>query len=122
MGGIMLLCWGLRFFVFKLYESPKFLIGRGRDAEAVEVIHKVAAYNGITSSLTLAQLEAVDREHEGERQIDTSARGAVARTLSIFETGRIRSLFATRKMAVSTSLLIIIWGTNVSSKINLFYI
>ena len=53
----MLFCFVLRFFVFHLYESPKYLMGRGRDAEAVEVIHKIAAYNGRTSSLTLEMLE-----------------------------------------------------------------
>jgi hypothetical protein len=61
MGGLMLFFWGLRFFVFKLYESPKFLMGRGMDAEAVDVVHKVAAYNGRTSTLTLEHLTRTER-------------------------------------------------------------
>jgi hypothetical protein len=43
------------FHLYELYESPKFLMGRGRDADAVEVVHKVAAYNDITSNLPYAR-------------------------------------------------------------------
>jgi hypothetical protein len=43
MGGFMLVLSVIRIFIFHLYESPKFLMGRGRDAEAVQVVHKVAA-------------------------------------------------------------------------------
>jgi len=35
MGGIMPVFWFIGFFVFKLYESPKFLMGKGRDADTV---------------------------------------------------------------------------------------
>jgi hypothetical protein len=111
MGGIMIICWGLRFFVFHLYESPKFLVGRGRDEEAVEVIHKVAAYNGVKSSLRLEHLQAVDREHGAQNAVDTSVAAAAKRTLEMFDTSRVKALFVTRKMAYSTSLLIVLWGT-----------
>jgi hypothetical protein len=109
MGGLMLVCWVLRFFVFKMYESPKFLIGRGRDAEAVASVHAVAAYNKVEVSLTLDMLEAVDRQF-GRPVVDTSAQGAARRTLQMFEMDRVYALFATRKMAWSTSLLITLWG------------
>lgn len=112
MGGLMLLLFVLRFFVFHLYESPKYLMGRGRDAEAVEVLHKVAAYNRRTSTLTLGMLQ--DAEHgaapTGESKVNTSARAAVARKLKVFDGDHVRSLFATRKLAWSTSLLIILWA------------
>jgi len=61
----MLIFWGLRFFVFKLYESPKFLMGRGMDVEAVDVVHKVAEYNGRTSTLTLEQLTRIGQGESG---------------------------------------------------------
>ena len=35
LGGMTLFLWALRFFVFPLEESPRFLVGRGRDADAV---------------------------------------------------------------------------------------
>ena len=121
MGGLMLVCFVIRFFIFHLYESPKFLMGRGRDAEAVEVVHKVAAYNGTTSNLTLDMLRKAERnppaslndDSENPRilAMDTSILGALRRILREFGWDHITPLFKTRKLAWSTSLLIILWGT-----------
>jgi hypothetical protein len=111
MGGLMLLLWALRFFAFKLYESPKYLMGRGRDREAVEVVHKVAEYNGKMSSLSLEQLtKAGNLDDKQTAELDTSALGAVKRKLSKFSGNHVRALFATRKLALSTSILIVLWG------------
>ncbi len=121
MGGLMLFLFVLRFFVFHLYESPKYLMGRGRDAEAVEVVHKVARYNGKSSSLTLDMLRDAkeryypssgneDSEKAQLPKIDASALGATRRTLRSFGWDHVTPLFQTRKLAWSTSLLIIVWG------------
>jgi len=119
----MFAMWVLRFFCFKLYESPKYLMGRGRDEEAVAVMHKVAEYNGKTSSLRLERLQEVDAialsspssvdddpEKAASRGFDTSAKAAALRKMQKFDTGHVRSLFATRKLAWSTSLLIALWA------------
>jgi len=114
----MMLLWAIRFFVFKLYESPKYLMGRGREEQAVEVVHKVAAYNGKTSNLTVEDLRAagqwvVGKEDDGDggdATHDTSAKAAIRRQLAKFSSNHVRSLFATRKLAYSTSLLIILWA------------
>lgn len=110
----MMLLWILRFFVFNLYESPKYLMGRGKDQAAVEVIHKVAAYNGKTSALTVEQLKGAEklaRNSAGiEVEMDVSVAAAISRKLAIFDAGHVKPLFATRKLAYSTSLLIILWG------------
>ncbi|KAH9008842.1 MFS general substrate transporter [Lactarius deliciosus] len=120
MGGLMLVLFVLRFFVFHLYESPKYLMGRGRDAEAVEVVHKVARYNGKSSSLTLDMLRDAEGRYsppsgKGDPEIklpiiDTSALSAARRTLKSFGWDHVTPLFQTRKLAWSTSLLIIVWG------------
>ena len=138
MGALMLVLFVLRVFVFHLYESPKYLMGRGRDAEAVEVVHAIAKYNGKTSSLTLEMLQeaealAADREsplasptppagekegpreearHEQHEQarMDTSARAAMLRKLRMVNADHVKALFATKKLAYSTSLQIILWG------------
>ncbi|EIN13088.1 MFS general substrate transporter [Punctularia strigosozonata HHB-11173 SS5] len=114
MGGLMLFLWVIRFFVFKLYESPKYLMGRGRDADAVEVVRKVAAYNRKQTTLTVEQLSAAGGlGYDGEASVlpmDTSARAAVFRKLKVVSGDHVRALFATRKLAWSTSLLIIIWA------------
>ncbi|KAG8990942.1 hypothetical protein FRB90_001537 [Tulasnella sp. 427] len=110
MGGLMLILWAIRFFVFRLHESPKYLMGRGRDAEAVEVVHKVAAYNGKTSNLTVEDLTQFDKAGAAEKGLDTSAKAAVQRNVEKFKANHIRSLFRTRKLAISTSLIILIWA------------
>ncbi|RPD62612.1 MFS general substrate transporter [Lentinus tigrinus ALCF2SS1-7] len=115
MGALMVVLFVLRFFVFEMYESPRYLVGRGRDAEAVEVVHKVARFNGKKSSLTVEMFAAVDgvtsvTKGEKARQLDTSVRGALARKLSVVDTSHVKALFVTRKMAYSTSLLIVLWA------------
>lgn len=104
----------LRFFVFHLYESPKYLMGRGRDAEAVEVVRAVARYNGRETTLTLEMLTDVGtlatKSEDNERALDTSAKAAMMRKLNIFSGDHVKPLFATKKLAYSTTLLIILWG------------
>ena len=56
LGGCTLVLWGLRFFIFTLEESPRFLAGRGHDQEAVAVVQRLAAYNRRSCSLTVEQL------------------------------------------------------------------
>lgn len=104
----MMFLWGLRFFVFKLHESPKYLMGRGRDQQAVETVHFVAAQNSKTSNLSVDELRAVDTRFG--TQIETSAAAAAKRKLAAFNLNHVKALFATRKLAYSTTLLIIIWG------------
>lgn len=104
----MLILWGIRFFIFKLYESPKYLMSKGLDERAVEVVHLVAKANGTTSNLKLEDLQRVN----GQKPLveESHAKGAVKRQLAKFESGKVKSLFATRRLALSTSLLIAIWG------------
>ncbi|KAJ9477095.1 putative Inorganic phosphate transporter PHO84 (putative) [Pseudozyma hubeiensis] len=58
LGAITFIMWVARFWVYPIPESPKFLIGKGRDEEALEVIRFIAAQNGKTTTLTLEQLKA----------------------------------------------------------------
>lgn len=106
MGGIAMLMFILRFVFFTLYESPKFLMGRGNDEQAVKIVHEVARRNGKTSNLTLADLQVFDEA--GHQGIDAAA--ALARKLEKINFTHVRSLFATRKLAYSTSLITLIWA------------
>ncbi|KAH0582368.1 hypothetical protein H2248_010313 [Termitomyces sp. 'cryptogamus'] len=111
MGGLMFVLWVIRFFIFKLYESPKYLMGRGRDEAAVDVVHRVAEHNGTTSRLTLDELtQPGSLSFVNSREMDTSAKGVIARQLAKFDAGHMNSLFATKKLAYSTTLLIILWA------------
>ncbi|MCJ1311148.1 hypothetical protein MMC25_004818 [Agyrium rufum] len=93
-------------FIFTLYESPKFLMSRGRDEEAVRVVHEVARRNGKSSSLTIEHLRAVD----GTGEVRTDAAAILKRRLQKINFSHIRSLFATPKLAYSTSLIMLIWA------------
>jgi hypothetical protein len=108
LGSITLFLWAIRFFVFTLLESPRFLSGIGRDADAVEVIHKLAEFNGHESSLTLEELEAPGRA-AGARSSSLERHKILSKS-SKYDPVHIKALFATPKMAWSTSLLIAIWG------------
>ncbi|KAK0444684.1 MFS general substrate transporter [Armillaria borealis] len=114
MGGLSMLLWGVRFFIFELYESPKFLMGRGRDAEAVEAVHKVARYNGKESTLTIEDLRKAGGEKENPDSdsvvMDTSVKAVLRRNLSELSGDHVRPLFASAKLAWSTSLIIVLWA------------
>jgi len=50
MGGISMIEFFIRFALFTIYESPKYLMGKGRDEDAVRIVHEVARRNGKTSN------------------------------------------------------------------------
>lgn len=120
-GSVMFVLWAIRFFVFKLYESPKFLMGKGKDEAAVKVIHAIATYNGKTSSLSIEHLLEAERSvirpsmpdsshKERERGIDHSTVGGALRAPRRFDLKHVKSLFETKKLAWNTSFLILLWG------------
>lgn len=122
MGGIAMIMFIIRFVFFTIYESPKYLMSRGRDADAVAVVHEVARRNGKTSSLTLEDLTRFDRssgqETASSREepetpapaLDTSATGALKRNLEKLNLDHIRSLFSTFKLGLSTTMITVIWA------------
>jgi hypothetical protein len=59
MGGISMIEFFLRFVCFKIFESPKFLMGKGRDDEAVRIVHEVARRNGKISGCELPLLRGI---------------------------------------------------------------
>ena len=106
MGIVAMIMFCCRFFLFTLYESPKYLMGRGRDEDAVRVVHEVARRNGKTTNLTLADLEVFNQE--GQQGTDAGA--ALKRRLEKVRLTHVRSLFASPKLAWSTTLIMLIWA------------
>lgn len=106
MGALAMIMFCCRFLLFTLYESPKFLMGRGKDEEAVRVVHEVARRNGKTSSLTVANLEVFNQD--GDQ--GTNAQAVLKRKLEKVNFTHVRSLFASPKLAWSTSLIMVIWA------------
>jgi MFS family permease len=61
-GAMTLFVFFARFFIFKFHESPKFLLSRGREQEAIDILHKIAIYNGAAlPTLTVEDFRKVDR-------------------------------------------------------------
>lgn len=106
-GGLTLLMFIIRFAFFKIYESPKYLMSKGRDEEAVQVVHRVANKNGKETGLTVEHLKACEPQGYVAR---TDAGVAVKRQLQKFDLSLIRVLFSTRKLALSTSLIMFVWA------------
>lgn len=66
LGCMTLTIFFLRYFVFKFHESPKFLLSKGKEAEAIEVLHKIAAFNKAPPpTLTLEDFAAIDQAASG---------------------------------------------------------
>ena len=86
MGALMLALWAIQFFAFSLYESPKYLMGKEMDEHAVEVVHRIAQYNRKTSSLSLENLQSIDKEYHKKESSDGKRKiyGSTSRTLSIY--------------------------------------
>ena len=51
-----------RYFVFRFYKSPKFLLSKGREQDAIDVLHKIAKFNGAAEpKLTVEDFQEIDR-------------------------------------------------------------
>ncbi|KAL1649036.1 hypothetical protein SLS61_006559 [Didymella pomorum] len=115
MGGTALIMFFLRFVCFTVYESPKFLMGKGDDAGAVAIVHEVARRNGKTSTLSLDDLQACNvltstTIASGPATQQTGASAAVKRNLQKLDASHVKALFATKKLAYSTSLITLVWA------------
>lgn len=104
----------LRVFILPMDESPKFLISIGRDAEAVAVIHNIARINGTTSTLTVDDLRVAAEPYfklagDGD-QVTTkfSTWELIKHSMDDMSGEHIKGLFATPRLAYSTSLIIFI--------------
>lgn len=60
LGAITFLVFFARFGLFRFQESPKFLLYRGRDGEAVEVLQYIARFNKVQCNVTLESFNQLD--------------------------------------------------------------
>lgn len=99
-----------RFLAFTIYESPKYLMGKGRDEDAVRVVHEVARRNGKSTLLTIEDLRACESLSGGTATQQTTATAAIKRNLQKLDSSHVKALFATKKLAFSTSVITLIWA------------
>lgn len=111
LGCITFFQWIMRFLVFQMFESPKFLLSRGRQAEAVAVVHGIAYKNGKKTWLTEEILNEVGGYPEPGVSEKLSVAEIVKRSLNKFSGERIRPLFSYWKLGLTTGLLWTMWAT-----------
>lgn len=108
MGGLTLIMFLFR-FCFKLHDLAKFYIGKGDNAKAIDVLNKIAKFNRTTQSLTLEDLDAVDRQH-GAEKAPAKDNQLLKEKLLRFLMLHLRECFGLRKLAWLTSLVVFTWG------------
>lgn len=133
LGAITLAMWIARFFLFNLPESPKFLISKGRDAEAIAVLKEVAIRNGrplpeglitvaILRTAAGQDVDSMDAEEEFvqekrglasladvPRDIIQAAKNFRLSNLKP-DLSRVRPLYASPKLAYNTSCIFVLWA------------
>ncbi|KAL6713960.1 hypothetical protein ACLMJK_008454 [Lecanora helva] len=110
-GAIIFVMFVCRFFLFHLFESPKFLLSRGRQAEAVASVHGIAYKNGRKTWLSEEILNAVGGDPAEVDNTKLSTKQIIQRFFSKFSGDRLAPLFATRKLGIMTCLIWFCWAT-----------
>ena len=117
-GAVTLAVFLLRFFVFNFQESPKFLLYRGQDQKAVQVLEYIARFNKTQCKVSLADFAALDRdvatpasEESGNSQTPALGSGAVQQRATW--QAKVRLEFVRYKLLFkdfqATRLTILVW-------------
>ncbi|KAI9933757.1 hypothetical protein ASPWEDRAFT_105998 [Aspergillus wentii DTO 134E9] len=105
---VMFLC---RFLLFTLYESPKFLVSRGRQDEAVGAVQGIAHKNKTTTWLTEEILNEIGGYPEENVDQGLSTTEIISRSFERFSVQQVAPLFANKRLGFSTVLLWFCWTT-----------
>jgi hypothetical protein len=109
MGAMTFVMFLARFALYHLFESPKFLLSRGRQAEAVAVVHGIAYKNKTTTWLTEEILNEIGGDPAVVLDSQLAVKEILRRKMSSFSGERVAPLFRSRKMGLTTVLLWFCW-------------
>lgn len=116
LGAMALAFTFIRIFVFRLPETPRFLLSQGRDQDAVDAVNYVARQNGKPEPLTIGMLHEIDArlgsvptEDGGNTRLTTKE--IISENMQAFKGEHYRALFATRKLSRHTIIIWAIWLT-----------
>ncbi|GAV98699.1 MFS general substrate transporter [Lentinula edodes] len=109
LGGVTLIMWILRYIVFDLQESPKYLISKGQDEKAIKVLEHIARVNGRTITLTVESLRIVSGTQDAT-STPLTTRQLIKQSFSSFSLSHVTPLFSTRRLAINTTITILLWG------------
>ncbi|PVH98032.1 MFS general substrate transporter [Periconia macrospinosa] len=105
LGAMTLGVFCLRYFVFCFHESPKFLVSRGREVEAIQVLREIAKFNNAPPpELTLEMFAAIDQQdpHRTATSMDAPQAGRRETTVAamkrvgkgfVKEVSRLKAIF-----------------------------
>ena len=109
LGSMTLAIFFARYIVFSFYESPKFLLSKGREQEAIDVLHKIAKFNKAPlPRLTVENFREIDRVVGIEPTAQARSSTTKAIILGFFANlGFLRGLFLERLECFTFFLLAI---------------
>lgn len=115
LGALSLAFTFIRIFVFKLPETPRYLLSQGKDQAAVDAVNYVARQNGKEEPLTIGMLRDIDYRL-GTASPEREATGLstteiIRENFKDFRGSHYRALFATRQLSRHTILVWVIWLT-----------
>ncbi|KAJ5313006.1 FMN-dependent dehydrogenase [Penicillium antarcticum] len=116
LGGLALTFTFVRIFIFKLPETPRYLLSQGRDQEAVDAVNHVARQNGKPEPLTIAMLQEIDIRmgspfHEEGETTRMTTKEIVKENMQAFRGEHYKALFATPTLGRQTIIIWAIWLT-----------
>ncbi|RAH54672.1 Clavaminate synthase-like protein [Aspergillus piperis CBS 112811] len=118
LGALSLAFTVIRIFIFKLPETPRYLLSKGKDQAAVDSVNYVARQNGKPEPLTIGMFQEIDVRLGITNESNMSAQGPGLRTKEIikenmkdFRSTHYQALFATRKLGIHTGIIWLIWLT-----------
>jgi MFS family permease len=115
LGAINVVVFLLRFVVFAIHESPKFLLSHGRDQEAITVLEAVAKTNGKECGLKLRHFERADIVDVDDDDDASTATGRVEYADKQYWKSQVRTKFGKYKQLFHgkqmTRITILVWLT-----------
>ncbi|KAL7412195.1 sugar transporter-like protein [Mrakia frigida] len=128
LGCITLAVFLLRFVVFRFQESPKFLLAKGRDEEAIDVVHHIAAFNRAPAPLlTIEDFRALDASMKDTTStsssgLDASAQDQPHKTVVqrfLGELKHLKGLFRSKRMiwlfaSMAVAYMALFWSFSIA--------
>ncbi|KAL7940886.1 sugar transporter-like protein [Trichoderma barbatum] len=97
-GSMTLFIFFARYLIFRFHESPKFLLGKGREQDAIDVLHKIAKFNSAPApTLTVEDFREIDRAmgiNPADQVATADAKGVVMRMIK--NVSFLKGLFSTK--------------------------
>ncbi|CAK3786814.1 uncharacterized MFS-type transporter -like [Lecanosticta acicola] len=105
LGGISFFVFICRFVFFRFKESPKFLVSRGHDRKAIEVLKHIAKVNKRECGVSLADFESLTEQHKLTNATPGPERPKTRQEKIAGQLARYRELFKNFTMIRLTTLV-----------------